>query len=153
MEGDNNPHNLEIDQEDLRRRERLLQHTTAGERAHKEGYTIFIRRMRLFSRDCYASLDFQGGKGTLIRKNPGWDFENVEPVDPKEITDLWQYVFKGLFSVQELAMDEGNPLRDELTAFLQSVRDRTEPIVDGNAGCAAVAIAERVQQAIRANAW
>ena len=48
MEGDNNPHNLEIDQEDLRRRERLLQHTTAGERAHKEGYTIFIRRMRLF---------------------------------------------------------------------------------------------------------
>ncbi len=125
-----------------------IAHLTASRVALKP-----LRRMRLFSRDCYASLDFQGGKGTLIRKNPGWDFENVEPVDPKEITDLWQYVFKGLFSVQELAMDEGNPLRDELTAFLQSVRDRTEPIVDGNAGCAAVAIAERVQQAIRANAW
>ena len=125
-----------------------IAHLTASRVALKP-----LRRMRLFSRDCYASLDFQGGKGTLIRKNPGWDFENVDPVDPKEIGDLWQYVFKGLFSVQELAMDEGNPLRDELTAFLQSVQDRTEPVVSGEAGCAAVAIAERVQQAIRANVW
>jgi predicted dehydrogenase len=112
-----------------------------------------LRRMRLFSRDCYASLDFQGGKGTLIRKNPGWDFENLDPVDPKEIGDLWQYVFQGLFSVQELAMDEGNPLREELASFLRSVEERSDPVVTGEAGCAAVAIAERVQAAIGGNVW
>jgi predicted dehydrogenase len=112
-----------------------------------------LRRMRLFCRDSYASLDFQEGTGTLIKKNPGWDFQNLEPVDPTQIDDLWKYVFQGLFSVEELKMDEGNPLRDELAAFLVSVRDRTEPVVSGEAGCAAVAIAERVQQAIAGNSW
>ena len=29
-----------------------------------------MRRMRLFSRDCYASLDFQSSHGTFIRKKP-----------------------------------------------------------------------------------
>ena len=112
-----------------------------------------LRRMRLFSKDCYASLDFQEGKGTLIQKNPGWDFQNLDPVDPTEIDDLWKYVFHGLFSVRELSMDDGNPLNDELTAFLRSVRDRTEPVVSGRAGCAAVAVAERVQAAIAGNRW
>ena len=112
-----------------------------------------LRRMRLFSKDCYASLDFQSGKGTLIQKNPGWDFQNLDPVDPTEIDDLWKYVFQGLFSVRELAMDEGNPLKEELSAFLESVRSRREPLVTGEAGCAAVAIAERVQAAIDAKPW
>lgn len=112
-----------------------------------------LRRMRLFSKDCYASLDFQEGKGTLIQKNPGWEFENLDPVDPTQIDDLWKYVFQGLFSVEEIAMDEGNPLQDELTAFLTSCRDRTPPVVTGVDGCAAVAIAERVQAAIASNRW
>ena len=112
-----------------------------------------LRRMRLFAKDCYASLDFQEGKGTLIQKNPGWDFQNLEPVDPTEIQDLWKYVFQGLFSVQELSMDEGNPLQDELTAFLRSCQDRSRPLVSGSDGCAAVAIAERVQAAIASNGW
>jgi len=112
-----------------------------------------LRRMRMFCRDSYASLDFQAGTGTLIRKNPGWDFQNLDPVDPTQIEDLWKYVFQGLFSVEELKMDEGNPLQDELTAFLACVRDRTEPVVSGEAGCAAVRVAERVQAAIGDNPW
>ena len=61
--------------------------------------------------------------------------------------------FQGLFSVQEISMDEGNPLQDELTAFLKSCQDRTRPVVSGADGCAAVEIAERVQKAIAANSW
>ena len=112
-----------------------------------------LRRMRLFSKDCYASLDFQEGQGTLIQKNPGWDFQNLDPVDPTEIEDLWKYVFQGLFSVTELKMDEVNPLQDELSSFLDAVQDRAEPVVPGEAGCAAFAIAERVQAAIAATRW
>lgn len=112
-----------------------------------------LRRMRLFCRDSYTSLDFQAGTVTLIKKNPGWDFQNLEPVDPTQIDDLWKYVFQGLFSVEELKMDEGNPLDDELSAFLTSVRDRTEPVVSGEAGCAAVGVAEQVQKAIADNPW
>ena len=123
-------------------------HLTASRVAHNS-----LRRMRIFSKDCYASLDFQAGKGTLIQKNPGWDFQSLDPVDPKEVGDLWKYVFQGLFSVRELEMEAGNPLQDELTSFLKSCQDRSEPVVSGEAGCAAVAIAERVQQAIAANRW
>ena len=41
-------HNTQIDQNDIRRRERLLEHTNAPARTHQQSYTIFIRRMRLF---------------------------------------------------------------------------------------------------------
>lgn len=112
-----------------------------------------LRRMRLFSKDCYASLDFQAGSGTLIQKNPGWEIQNLDPVDPSQIDDLWKYVFQGLFSVQELSMDDGNPLQDELTAFLRSVQDRSRPIVSGEDGCAAVALAEKVQAIIASSRW
>lgn len=112
-----------------------------------------LRRMRLFFKDTYASLDFQEAKGTLIRKNPGWDFQSLDPVDPQQIDDLWKYVFQGLFSVQELSMGEGNPLKEELEAFIASVRNRSRPLVSGEDGCAAVAVAEQVQAAIAAKPW
>ncbi len=114
-----------------------------------------LRRMRMFSPDCYASLNFQEAQGTVIRKNPGWDLGqlDMESVDHSQIQDLWKYVFQGLLTVKELRMDDGNPLMDELSSFLTAVRDRTEPVVTGEAGCAAVAIAERVQEAIARHRW
>ena len=36
------------------------------------------QQMRVFSPDGYASLDFQNAQGTVIRKNPGWDFQKLE---------------------------------------------------------------------------
>ncbi len=114
-----------------------------------------LRRMRLFSRDCYASLDFQSAHGTLIRKNPGWDLQqlNVDAVDPSKIQDLWKFVYEGLLTVKELDMDEGNPLDQEITAFLECVRDRRRPVVGGEEGCAAVAVAEQILAAIARNVW
>lgn len=114
-----------------------------------------MRRMRLFSRDCYASLDFQSSHGTFIRKNPGWDLQklDVEAVDPSKIQDLWKFVYEGLLTVKELDMDVGNPLDQELTAFLKSVQDRTRPVVGGEEGCAAVAVAEEILAAIARNTW
>lgn len=114
-----------------------------------------MRRMRLFSRDCYASLDFQSSHGTFIRKNPGWDLQklDVESVDPSKIQDLWKFVYEGLLTVKELDMDVGNPLDQELTAFMQSVRNRSRPVVGGEEGCAAVAVAEQILAAIARNTW
>ena len=37
-----------------------------------------MRKMRVFSKDGYASLDFQTSRGTVIRKNPGWDLQNLD---------------------------------------------------------------------------
>ena len=125
-------------------------HLTANRVAMKP-----LRKMRVFSPDCYASIDFHGARGTVIRKQPGWDLRqlDVSAVDRTQISDLWKYVFEGLLHVQEYKVDEGNPLRDELSAFLACVRTRCAPVVSGADGCAAVSAAHQVLQAIACNPW
>ena len=113
------------------------------------------RRMRVFSRDAYASIDFSEQNGVVIRKNAGWDFGKLDltQVDPSRIDDLWKFVFEGLLRVDRYQIGDGNPLRDELIAFVAAVRDRSEPVVSGEAGCAAVESAPRSVDAIRRLPW
>lgn len=114
-----------------------------------------LRKMRVFSKAGYASLDFQTGQGMLVTKAPGWDFEklDLERLDRAQMGDLWKFVFDGLLQVKNLELNEGNPLQEELAAFLRSVRDRTPPVVSGEDGVAAVAAAEQVLAAISRNRW
>jgi len=114
-----------------------------------------LRKMRVFSKEGYASLDFQTGQGMLVTKAPGWDFEklDLDAIDRSQVGDLWKYVFDGLLRVQNLVLDEGNPLQEELVAFLRCVRERSQPVVTGADGVAAVAAAEQVIAAIAKNRW
>lgn len=114
-----------------------------------------MRRMRLFCRDAYASIDFSDAMGIVIRKNPGWDLQalDLDKVDPTKVGDLWKFVFEGLLTIKEYRAEKGNPLARELTAFLEAVRDRTRPVVSGEDGCAAVAAAHRVLEAIAEKRW
>ena len=114
-----------------------------------------LRRMRVFSKQGYASLDFQTAKGMIVEKTAGWDWEklDLDKIDRTEVGDLWKFVFDGLLKVQNLELATGNPLHDELVAFLQCVRDRSVPRVAGEDGVAAVAAAEQVLAAIDKNRW
>ena len=114
-----------------------------------------LRKMRVFSKQGYASLDFQTAQGMIVKKAPGWDFEqlDVERLDRAQMGDLWKFVFDGLLQVENLALDSGNPLQEELVDFLRCVRERAQPIVSGTDGVAAVAAAERVLAAIAKNRW
>jgi len=114
-----------------------------------------LRKMRVFSKQGYASLDFQSGQGMVVTKAPGWDFEklDLDRIDRSQMGDLWKFVFDGLLQVRNLELNEGNPLQEELAAFLRSVADRSEPVVTGQDGVAAVAAAERVLAVIAKNRW
>jgi predicted dehydrogenase len=114
-----------------------------------------MRKMRVFSPEGYVSLDFNAGQGIVVRKQPGWDLTklDVDSVDRSQVGDLYKYVFQGLLKLEETKLDDGNPLRDELAAFLQCVRDRSVPLVRGEDGVAAVAAAEKVVAAIAKNRW
>lgn len=114
-----------------------------------------LRKMRLFSTQGYASLDFQTGQGMLVEKAPGWDFEqlDLDRIDKSQVGDLWKFVFDGLLRVKNLELNEGNPLQEELAAFLRAVRERSTPVVSGEDGVAAVAAAEMVLAAIDKNRW
>ncbi len=113
------------------------------------------RRMRMFSRDSYVSLDFGTSYGLIIQKAPGWDLQglSMDVLQPENIQDLWKFVFEGLLTVKELSMDEGNPLQEELEDFVGSVRTRNQPMVDGPAGLEAVKVAEQVVQSLSEHEW
>lgn len=114
-----------------------------------------LRKMRVFSREGYASLDFQTAQGMVVKKAPGWDFQklDLEQFDRSQVGDLWKFVFDGLLQVQQLELDEGNPLQEELIDFVRCVRERAQPVVSGRDGVAAVAAAEQVLAAIAKNRW
>ena len=114
-----------------------------------------MRKMRVFSPEGYVSLDFQASQGLLVRKQPGWDLKalDVDSIDRTKVGDLFQFVFQGLLKLEEYKLDDGNPLRDELAAFLACVQSREEPLVRGEDGVAAVRAAEKVLAAIAQNRW
>ena len=123
---------------------------TANRVAMKPG-----RRMRMFSTESYVSLDFGKRYGLMVRKKPGWDLGklDLQKLQLDEVTDLWKFVFEGLLEIQEMKLDEDDPLSAELRSFLTCVRDRSSPEVDGRAGLEAVRIAERVLRSISDNPW
>jgi predicted dehydrogenase len=87
-----------------------------------------VRKMRFFQAHEYISLDFARQDALRIRvqpgsPQPGIGFEKL-PATPEE------------------------PLRAELRAFLESVRTRKTPVVDGAAGRRALALADRVMAGI-----
>ena len=114
-----------------------------------------LRKMRVFSKEGYVSLDFQAATGMVVRKAPGWDFEqlDMESLDKAQMGDLWKFVFDGLLQVENLQLDSGNPLREELAEFVACVSSRAAPTVTGADGVAAVAAAERVLGVISENRW
>jgi predicted dehydrogenase len=87
-----------------------------------------VRKMRFFQQHEYISVDYARQDALRIRvRQPGpqpqFDFEQL-PVHPQE------------------------PLEGELRAFLESVRTRKKPLVDGAAGRRALELADRVMAGI-----
>ena len=88
-----------------------------------------MRRMRVFQRDRYVSIDFQTRQGMVSRRAAG---EGERPtVDIEE--------FKG---------SDDEPLKLQLASFLEAVRRGSRPLVSGDDGAAALAVAHQVLQAI-----
>jgi predicted dehydrogenase len=83
-----------------------------------------VRKVRFFSSEAYISVD------TKEQEVKGFRLGNraIEPMN--------------------VEVQKKEPLRAELESFLQCVRDRTRPLVDGHDGVAAVALAKDVAAAI-----
>jgi predicted dehydrogenase len=91
-----------------------------------------VRKLRFFQRHEYVSIDYARRDALRIRvSQPG-----PEPQ----------------FGFDKLPVEAEEPLRGELRAFLDSVRTRRTPAVDGVAGRNALELADRVMAAIRDHA-
>ena len=90
---------------------------------------------------------------TLVGRSEQIQKLDLASIDRAQVGDMWKFVFDGLLQVENMTLDSGNPLQEELGDFLRCVRERAEPLVSGADGVAAVAAAEMVLAAIAKNRW
>lgn len=84
-----------------------------------------IRRLRVFQEDSYLSIDYQAQTVELVRRTP-----------------------RGLHRVH-LPVNRRPPLQEELASFVRSIRLRRPPAVSGDEGRAALALALKIERAMR----
>ncbi len=108
------------------------------------------RKLRVFSNDAYVSVDYQKRYGIVAHRGGNVDAirDAVAKIRSGEIQDLSDLNFADLVTVQELQIDDADPLRAELESFVNAVRNRTAPEVPAEDGLAAVELAERIVAAI-----
>ena len=108
------------------------------------------RRMRLFSPDAYVSLDYGKKYGLIARRGKNVDAirEAAQKIRSGQITDLSELNYSDLISVEELAIDDIEPLRAELESFVSAINGGTRPEVTVEDGWAAVETATRIVQSI-----
>jgi predicted dehydrogenase len=76
-------------------------------------------------------------------------------MDPAQLAALAQMASQhpsaGL-SLKKISVEQGEPLRLEIASFLNSVQTRTTPVVSGEDGRAALALALEINRVIAAHA-
>jgi predicted dehydrogenase len=108
-----------------------------------------VRKLRFFQPHQYLSLDFARQDLLLI------DVAAAAGMDPAQLAALalaaGQHPSAGL-SLSKVAVEQGEPLRLEIESFLTAVRERSVPVVSGEDGRAALALALEINRAIAAHA-
>ena len=95
-----------------------------------------MRKTRLFARDRYVSIDFQSGEVTIAAKRAG---PGAAPGLPP-------------IALEAFVAPPGDPLLEEVRAFVAAVRRRGAVPVDGEAGRRALALALEIRRCIDAGA-
>jgi len=90
-----------------------------------------MRKLRIFQPEMYLSLDFQNQEITLARRV----FERDAQSGPK-----------ARIVAERLLIERGEPLQDEIASFAESVKSRRPPLVGGEAGRRALAVALEVAE-------
>jgi predicted dehydrogenase len=108
------------------------------------------RRLRVFSNDAYVSIDYQKKYGIVARRSGNLEAirDAVAKIRSGEIEDLSDLNYHDLVQVEELVIDDAEPIRAEVESFIHAVRTGTPPLVTAEAGLAAVETAERIIAAI-----
>jgi predicted dehydrogenase len=92
-----------------------------------------VRKLRLFQPGEYISLDY--GRKQAVRLAVRKNEPNAGPIGFESQNGI---------ALQHLPVTPDEPLRLELAAFFSAVRDRSTPVVDGNAATQALRIAETI---------
>jgi predicted dehydrogenase len=89
------------------------------------------RKIRLFQKDTYVSVDFAGREITIIRRDENHAGGVIPGMD-----------------IEQLSFSEADALEDELASFIEAVRARKAPTVSGHAGRKALEVALSIMEQI-----
>jgi predicted dehydrogenase len=120
---------------------------------------IPVRRTRVFSRDSYLSMDFGKKYALVARKAAGfpeklsakWAEMLATPIE--QMRDTAASAFRDLIEIQELTLDDEEPLHAELRSFVGAVRERTPPEVSAEQALRALEAAEFVLREVQKHPW
>ena len=111
-----------------------------------------VRKLRFFQPHQYLSLDFARQDLLMIDVTAAAGLNMVQLAAMAAMVQAaGQHPTAGL-SLKKLPVVEGEPLRLEIESFLNAVRTREKPLVSGDDGRAALALALEVNEAIAAHA-
>jgi predicted dehydrogenase len=89
------------------------------------------RKIRFFQPDAYISVDYEARRIQVYRKSPpaaGSTFPTI--------------------SAEQIDLGDADPLMDEITAFVESVRSRSKPQVTADDGLRVMELSERIRLAM-----
>ncbi len=112
------------------------------------------RKLRLFAERAYVSLDYQKKVGIAITLDRNLDV--LKLARERNLEDLSQVAgldFGKMVHVEPLQIDDRDPLRTEVEAFIECVRTGQRPPVSAEDGVAAVRLAERIVAAVASHRW
>jgi predicted dehydrogenase len=113
------------------------------------------RKVRVFSRQAYLSIDYLKKTGTVIKADPNTDVVNwIRQRKKKGDFSLLKVNWPDLLHIEKLDIDDKEPLRLEQESFLKAVADKnSKPEVSAEEGLAAMECAERILAAAKEHKW
>ncbi|HRK32896.1 MAG TPA: Gfo/Idh/MocA family oxidoreductase, partial [Tepidisphaeraceae bacterium] len=108
------------------------------------------RKLRVFSQDAYVSLDYGKRYGMVAHRGGNVDAirEAVARIRSGEVDDLSQLNFGDLINIEELKIDDTEPIRAELDEFVDAVMHNKPSPVPAEDGMRAVEIATKIVEKI-----
>jgi len=112
------------------------------------------RTIRIFQPDAYVSLDYDARRAAIYRPSPDFAEKRraIQQLPPEAENSGLPRVFGDVLSVEHIQMGDEEPLKAEIESFVECVQQGKRPVVSGDDGCRAVAVAMDIVEQIRAQA-
>ena len=112
------------------------------------------RKVRVFSRQAYLSLDFFKKEGIAIQADKNTDLVKwIREHQEKQDFDFSTVNWPDLLHIEQLQIEDAEPLRVEQEAFLNAIVKGGRPEVTGAEGLAALECAEKILEGVKAHQW
>ncbi|AQT67338.1 4-carboxy-2-hydroxymuconate-6-semialdehyde dehydrogenase [Anaerohalosphaera lusitana] len=112
------------------------------------------RKVRVFSRQAYLSLDYFKKEGIVIQTDPNVDVVEWIKKNQADDFDFSDVNWPDLLHIEQLEIDSREPLRVEQESFLKAIADDSaSPEVSGEEGLAAIECAHSILDAIKQHKW